>query len=481
MNNLQYSNERTIRIKDLIITICQRWRSLIVCLVIGAVVLGALGWLKSVDDVIYTQEQAEAIALSLGSKRAGVIESFAEDIKDSTDQIIRQGIYNKDALIMKLDPFHLFVHELKFYIGDVEEAESTATKHSAMVQAYVSKLQDGFLGQKLKAVIEEEAGEKQREFYESPNLIKVDETNQTVGILTFLLYFEEGDDAKAVSLLKEKMRETKSQVEAELGSHSLSLIGESAYSFADMDILHVQEANSQRINDLTERIEKIKKQVTDPTELQYLNYLVSKTDQTIGGSELAVKGVRHINKKYIVVGAALGLILAVIVITIKYVGSNTIKNAKDIEELFGVQLLGKMEGSHSFYRKRKTRLDKWLRNKKSGTVDIVQEEEQIRLIATRIKIEAEKKEIQKVGLIIDKTVDAGSKMAESITALLGQDIKLQVINSIFDQPESLQEFAKMEGVVLIEQTDKSRYDDIRTTAALCANYQVQLIGSIIIE
>ena len=101
MNNLQYSNERTIRIKDLIITICQRWRSLIVCLVIGAVVLGALGWLKSVDDVIYTQEQAEAIALSLGSKRAGVIESFAEDIKDSTDQIIRQGIYNKDALIMK--------------------------------------------------------------------------------------------------------------------------------------------------------------------------------------------------------------------------------------------------------------------------------------------------------------------------------------------------------------------------------------------
>ena len=103
------------------------------------------------------------------------------------------------------------------------------------------------------------------------------------------------------------------------------------------------------------------------------------------------------------------------------------------------------------------------------------------MIATRIKIEAEKKEIQKVGLIIDKTVDAGSKMAESITALLGQDIKLQVINSIFDQPESLQEFAKMEGVVLIEQTDKSRYDDIRTTAALCANYQVQLIGSIIIE
>ncbi len=481
MNNPQYNNERSIRIKDLFITICQRWRSLIVCLVIGTLVLGAFGWLKSADDAIYTQEQAEAIAASLGSKRAGVIESYAEDIKDSTDQMIRQGVYNKDALIMKLDPFHLFVHELKFYISDAEEAESISAKHSAMVQAYVSKLQDGFLGQKLKAIIEEEAGEKQREFYESPNLIKVDETNQNAGVLTFLLYFEEDDDAEAVLLLKEKMQEAKSRVEAELGGHSLSLIGESAYGFADMDILHVQEANSQRINDLTERIEKIKKQVTDPTELKYLNYLVSKTDQTIGENELVLKAARHINIKFIVVGAALGLILAVIVIIIKYVGSNTIKNAKEIEELFGVQLIGKMEGGHSFYRKRKTRLDKWLKSKKSGTIGIVPEEEQIRLIATRIKIEAEKKELQKVGLIIDKTIEAGTDLMESIKMFLGQDVKLQVIDSIFEQPESLKELAEMDGAVLIEQIDRSKYDDIRTTAILCENYQVQLVGSIIIE
>lgn len=481
MNNPQYSNEKTIRIKDLFITICQRWRSLIVCLVIGAIVLGALGWLKSVDDAIYTQDQAETIASFLGNKRAGVIESYAEDIKDSTDQMIRQGKYNKEALIMKLDPFHLYVHELKYYIRNEDGAENTNSKSSAMVQAYVSKLQDGFLGQKLKAVIEEEAGEKQREFYESPNLIKVDETNQNTGVLTFLLYFENGEDAEAVLLLKEKMQEAKNRVEAELGNHTLSLIGESAYEFADMDILHVQEANSQRINDLTERIEKIKKQVTDPTELRYLNYLVSRTDSNVGENELVVKTAHHINKKYIIVGAALGLILAVIVIIIKYVGSNTIKNAKEMEELFGVPLIGKVEGEHSFYQKRKARLDRWLRNKKSEAVGNLTEEEQIRLIATRIKIAAEKKGLQKVGLVLDGTEAAGAKMAEAVMTLLEQDLKLQVIDGIFKQPESLKNFATMDGAILIEQIDKSKYDDIRTVATLCANYQVPLIGSIVIE
>ena len=39
--------EREIRIFDLFISLCQRWRSLLICLIIGAVVLGAYGWFKN--------------------------------------------------------------------------------------------------------------------------------------------------------------------------------------------------------------------------------------------------------------------------------------------------------------------------------------------------------------------------------------------------------------------------------------------------
>lgn len=483
MNNPQYEKIRTIRIKDLFVTVCQRWRSLIICLIIGAVVLGAYGWVKSVDNTISTKEQAEILAESLGSRKAGVIESYAEDIINSTEQLINQGEYNKNALIMKLDPFHLYVYELKFFIGDEENAGYYNSKCVAIIQAYVSTLQDGFLGQKLKAVTEEEVGEKQREFYESPNLIKVDTTNQNAGILSFLLYFEEDEDIdiETVSQLKAKMQETKSSVEAELGSHILSLIGESSYAFADMDILQIQEANAQRINDLMVRIDTVKSQKMDADEQSYLNYLISETEQIEKKNDTVRKTSHHISIKYIALGAVLGVILAVIVIIIKYIATNSIKNAKEIEEDFGLQLIGEFEGGNSFYRKRKTGLDKWLRNKKNKTAGVMSEAKASQLITARIRIEAGKKNLKKIGLVIDKGVNQKTKMLDSIAALLGQDVQLKVIKEVFERTESLKELAEMDGAILVEQVDSSRYDDIRRTIALCDNYQIQVIGSIVAE
>ena len=480
MNATQIEQERTIRIRDLFITICQRWRSLVVCFVIGAIVFGAYGWIKSGNDAISTPEQAAEIVTSLGSKRAGVIESYAEDIKDSTDQMIRQGKYNKDARIMKLDPFHLYVHELKYYIsGDTEWGISA--NNSAMVQAYVSKLQSDFLGQKLKAVIEEEAGEKQREFYESPTLIKVDEINQASGIVIFLLYFEEGEETEAVSQLKEKMRTAKGSVQADLGEHTLSLIGESSYEYADMDILHIQEANSQRINDLTERIEKVKKQVTDEEELKYLNYLIAHSDDETSGADTFIQTPRYISKKYILIGAILGMILAVIVIIIKYVASNSIKNAKELEIDFGLQVLGTLEGEQSFYQKRRTKLDKWLRNKKNETNGRISDEEMIDLISTKIKIEAKKADLHQICLAVDMNASYKTALLENLIDKIGDSPSVIIIRNIQEQPDGLEDLSEMDGIVLVEQIEQSGYDDLKKICALCCNYQVNVIGSIVLD
>ena len=92
MNKAQYENERTVRLRDLVITICQRWRVLIICFIIGAVVLGAIGWLKGKNDAITTPEKAEAVAASIGSRRAGVLQSYAVDIKNSTEQLDRKSV-----------------------------------------------------------------------------------------------------------------------------------------------------------------------------------------------------------------------------------------------------------------------------------------------------------------------------------------------------------------------------------------------------
>lgn len=484
MNTNPIEKERTIRIRDLFITICQRWRSLLVCFVIGAIVLGAYGWWNSKSETISTPQQAEELGESLGEERKGVIESYASDIHSSVQQMMWLGQYNKESLLMQIDPFHLNVCELNYYIDAAVEEGQDNSKRVVIAQAYLAKLQESFLGQKISTVIAQNDGYEQKDYFESPQLIQVDKNSLNEGILTFRLFFaEEEINAEAVETLKNAIRTTEGTVGGNLGYHTITLIGESSFQYADLDILSMQEANTKRISDISDRIDKIQKAVTDTKEKQYLDYLLEYDDKDASEQDQAVvvSTERHISKKYILVGAVLGFILAVIVIIIKYIVTSTIKTSKEIEENFGLQLLGSFEGNDPFYKNRKTKLDRWLRNKKNRRNGHISEEGMAELIATKIKIEAEKKDLHHICFILDGKMSDNTGFLDAMIQKVGDDPSIKVIRNILEQPDDLAGMSEMDGVVLIEQTNRSDYEDLKTVCALCRNYQVNVIGSIVVE
>ena len=482
MNTTQNEKERTIRIRDLFITICQRWRSLVVCFVIGAIVLGAYGWWKSGTETISTPQQAQAMGNRLGEERKGVIESYASDINSSIQQMVRQGQYNKESLLMQLDPFHLSVCEINYYIDDPAEEGMGNSKRAAIALAYLAKLQESFLGQRVTTVIEKENVLEAKEFYESPQLIQIDKGNINEGILTFRVFFSEEVNAEDVNGLKDAMRTAEGKVQGEVGPHTITLIGESSFQYADQDILAMQEANANRIHDIAVDIDELQKLVTDSDEKQYLDYLLKQNNDPENTDEaVTVKTQRHISKKYIIVGALLGLILAAIVIIIKYIATSTIKTSKEIEESFGLQLLGSFEGNDPFYKNRKTKLDRWLRKKRNRTKGSLSADEMTGLIATKIKIEAEKKGLHHICLALDGKMSDNTGFLDAMIQKVGDNPSIKVIRNILEQPDDLAGMSEMDGIVLIEQTNRSDYDDLKNICALCRNYQVNVIGSIVVE
>lgn len=482
MNTTQIEKERTIRIRDLFITICQRWRSLLVCFVIGAIVLGAYGWWKSGIETISTPQQAEALGERLGEERKGVVESYASDIISSTQQMIRQGQYNKESLLMQLDPFHLSVCELNYYIDDPAEGGMDNSKRAAIAQAYQAKLQESFLGQKVTTVVEKESILEAKDFFESPQLIQIDKGNVNEGILTFRVFFPEEINAADVNGLKDAMRAAEGNVQGSVGFHTITLIGESSFQYADQDILTMQETNANRINDISERIDKIKKLITESDEKQYLDFLVKQgNDPADTDQAVTVKAQRHFSKKYFIVGAILGLVLAAVIIIIKYIATSTIKTSKEIEENYGLQLLGSFEGNDPFYKNRKTGLDRWLRNKKNRKKGRISADEMAELIATKIKIEAEKKGLHHICLALDGKMSDNTGFLDAMIQKVGDDPSIKVIRNILEQPDDLAGMSEMDGIVLIEQTNRSDYDDLKNICELCRNYQVNVIGSIVVE
>ena len=483
MNYPQYEKERTIRIRDLFITICQRWRSLIVCLIIGAVVFGAFGWWRSGGETINTPEQAAELGESLGEMRKGVIESYASDIISSSQQMARQGKYNSEAPLMQLNPFHLYAYELSYFIDDTSEDGFESTDREAVAQAYLVKLQENFLGGKVAALVERENGLEQKDYYELPQVIQIDKTNIKEGILTFRILFAQEPETGAVTALKNAVQEAEGKVRSSFAGHAVTLIGESSFTCSDQDLLSIQEENVKRITDISDRLDKIKKAVTDSKEEQYLNYLLEQadTDDAEQGQSITVKTQRHISKKYILAGAVLGLILAAIVIIIKYIATGTIKTSKELEENFGLQLLGSFEGNDSFYKNRKTKLDRWLRNKKNRINGRISADEMAQLIATKIKIEAEKKDLHHICLALDGRMSDNTNFLDAMIQKVGSEPSIKVIRNILEQPEDLAGMSEMDGIVLIEQTNRSDYDDLKKVCALCRNYQVNVIGSIVVE
>ena len=479
MNHTQMEMERTIRVYDLFLAICQRWRSLVICFVIGALVFGAYGWWKSGNTGALTDATANALVETLGSGRKETIEGYVGEYVASVEQITKQGEYNKNAALMQLDPFHLSVYEVKYYLNNRGE-EGSDVNAAALAQAYISQLQKDYLGQKVKAVIEGESGVLQRELYESTNLIQIDTKDIDSGILTVRIYSQETIPEADATELKNQIQTAQGRVRTIVGDHSLILIGESSFVTADMDILLIQVANLQRIEELTTRIEDIQKAVTNSDEKLYLNYLIKKAQNDRQSTDTN-KASRHINKKYIMIGALLGVVLAAIVIILKYIASGTIKTGKEMEEDFGIQVLGWFDGKDSFYRKRKTKLDKWLRSLRNKKADQIPYDEMVDLIATKLKIEAEKRETHQVCMILDGKVTGKTDFIEAIRQKTGDEPKITVISNILQQSEELAGLSDKDGAVLIGQIGKSQFDDIRSICVLCANYHVSVIGSIVLD
>lgn len=494
MNNPQYETERTIRIRDLFITVCQRWRSLIICFLIGAIVLGSYGTWKNWNKSNYSHEAIERLVANLDPERKGIIESYAETIKSTNNIISQQDIFALESAILKYNPYHLYAHELRYqieYYDDTENEESSKLKRSALARAYVSKLQSIFFDSRESGYYEhtiKSNDETQKEVGQIVTqgdsvLVKINTKDIEDGFLVIQLLYQEPDNEEGVSELKRVMQEAEGAIRDEQHMHNLRLIGESNYQLFDSDILRIQQEYYQRIVDLQKIINTIEQSVTDSSEKSYLNFLISLSNEEGEASDQNVtpKTRLHISKKYILVGALLGLLLAAIVIIIKYIASNSIKTSKELEEDFGIQILGSFQGNTSFYQKRKTKLDQWLRKLKNNNRYGLNEEVVSKLIATKIKIAAEKNDLHNLCVAVDGNVTGEIDYLDAVAEYLGSDPTVKIIRNYLETSDELEGLSGTDAIVLVEQVEQSTHGDLRNTCALCRDYQINILGCIVVE
>ena len=351
--------EREIRVFDLFISLCQRWRSLLICLIIGAVVLGAYGWYKS------------------GSGTPGAPSSPMEITDEDWSAVL-----GPDAM------------------NDVQQLYSSIQEYDKLMQeqSHVTDLSEKLENMEHITAIQNNVSATRARF-----------TDDQKAYLAFLM-----------------------------GDTSIIPGNEDTYD---------HKANAQ--------------------------------------SAQEAAGGRHISKKYVVVGALLGLILAAIVIIIKYIATATLKTAGETEENLNLQILGRFDGSDNFYDKRKTALDRWLRRVKQKNKQKLSYEESVEMVSAKIQIAAKKQDLQKVCVAVDSNVKLekvqNKEFLNEIIAKIGGMPETVILNNILGRSDALHDMAGADAVVLVLQVENSRFTDAQYERKLCEGYGLHVLGAIVVE
>lgn len=349
--------EREIRVFDLFISICQRWRSLLICLLVGAVLFGGYGWLKSKPVVAEPMPEAEA--------------------EEKWQEVLSPGE------IIEVKQLYSVILEYESLMAQQDQIPDLAER--------LTNLERVSYGQSLIAGT-------RRVF---------------------------SDDQEAY-------------LEYLMGDKNITPGDDTTYSHKD---------NAEAAKD-------------------------------------ASSG-RRINKKYLVVGAFGGLVLAALIILIKYIASGCIRSREEAEETLQLSVVGSFDGSNRFYDKRKTALDRWLRRLKHRNKKKPSYEETVDVIAARIRIAAEKEGMKSFCIAVDPGVVLESvkpeEFLEDIKKKAGSDLSITVESNILKNADSLQSAAEADGVLLVIQTESSRFMDVQYERMLCEGYQSPVIGTILVE
>ncbi len=484
-------NEMTISLKDLFCRIFLRWRLIIVCMLAGAVLLGGVGYLKNARS-------APADTSDTRVTLEETIKKYEEELPESDVQLVKATMdtyaayqksckfmeeYREHSVRMKLDANQLPTIKLQYLIDTHYEAVYPVVEAKDMTtdiaNSYLTKIRNAAVYEK---IAEELADGTEAAYVEE--LISAEIYNDL--LIVTVNGLNEQDCRKIADVLKTAINQETSGLKKLYGEYDIALIDEVYSEYANSALLSEQR---QQIVDYNNQVLAMNRLSADLTEEQKGYYEAlqeateSETTEKEPEEEKEIGGFQagYINKKYVLLGAFVGVFLVCCYVACQYLLSARLRVKEDLEECFGIVNLGVVPSARS-KRKVLDCVDRWIISGLGENGGQFSEEERIRMICAGIKIGAKNagmKSIYLTGVCNDESCEQTKtllcdKMRESVeTVRQGKSV-------VYD-PEALEELVASDGVVLVEKINGSRYDELKKEIEICRQNQIKIIGSVILN
>ena len=490
----QYNLEdMEINIKDWFCTVCLKWRSIIVMMLLFAILASGYSYIKP------QLEKNESIEISSDVIR----------LKNYYDLQKSQQQYMQESPLMQMDETKVSCLTLKYFVslesGEDGNTYQSVNKVNALVEAYKNAIADTELQQK---IAEQTNGILASEFVwelisaedgKESGIIAVQNKDGSVlstqsldvvlpkqdslsasGIFTVTIKgFDDSFCRMAADCVQEKIPGATSELTKKVGKHTIQLISSSMEEIYDSELLTKRFDLLSKAQTVDTNIKTIENALTDE-EKTYAEKVLSgevdtKADNVIRQDEAETFSEPSISLKFLIIGLLVGAFLAVGFWSLIYIMSGKLHMADDLESMWGVKTYTRKPAEKKLFC-----VDKLIYEIKNKGVHLFKDEELIDVLKAEIQILAEKQGLKRFFATGTELSESDKQLMEKLqAALAGTDLSLTVGSNAVYNPASMALLADADAVILLEQIGESSYAEICRELQQCAEKDIPVMGCVV--
>lgn len=489
--------EREINLLDMIADILSHWRGMIVALVLGAVLLGGVGYMRSfqtaqsaqqqesvVQDEATVQAQLSRLEQSLDDKSRATVLTVVDDEKEYD----LKKTYSENSIYMQLNPLQTVRTELIYQVqtADANKDGQLGALYTSLLNnvglydwvAQQTGIKAGYVGELISAetvsslTIQSKTEKLQQEMSLGTNCVKVS-----------ILQSDAEACQKLAEAVKTYISEEQKQLNNELDQHVLVLVSETTGSVMNKDLMNEQIKCRNEIASLQSTIATAKADFTEEQK-QYYELLTweeaehsEQPAQNVTAEENPVP-TPAVSKKYVLLGAVLFAFVYAVVICMLYIFNTRLRESDELQSLYGIPQIGLVVRESG----RKVFLDKWVDSLRHYGKRKFTAEQSMELAFAAIKITAVKNGLNNICLMGCNMSAGADKVCESLKAALEKEqISVSVLDNVLYDAEAMEKMDAMQGAILVEKAGSTLYNEVAGELELLKRQDIRVLGGIIVE
>ena len=477
-NRSNNSEGKVISVTAIFWKILHGWRLIIVAAIVCAMILPAMKYVK--DEKTTTMGENPNSHITEDQLSAQDQKTLAS-AKQLQAQLENKEDYVKSSILMNLNPYKMNGITLQYYVDTdyTFKFDSAIPKDytTTLVNSYIAYVNyGGLVGKVCKSLNWDVKDVYIAELFQASSQVD-NSTDFTKQNASFSVYISGKDDKMANQLadtIANAINEYQSTLQGKIGAHKLTLVDR--YSSISYDSSLADKQNTIENSLISLRTQVSTMMATLSAEQKQL---LAEDNGTAGKTTTIIVGHPTISKKYIVLGLAIGVFLACVWITLTFVLANRLKTVQEIEDIYNVQVLGKIE-KDSKKKKIFYRIDNLidsLQYKNKPTL-----EQQNKMILTNLKMTCKQSAIQH--LFITNVIDLSDSERKTIDSLLAEirllgytvETGMDIINNV----DSFEKMVEIGNVIMIEKIEATNHDIFRQEIKICNAQKVQVLGVLVL-